>query len=143
MYEPRLFKYHSLLNVDGIQLKFYSISAKGNENIDNDLAIANVQKSLVMSEVPTMEHFKAGYVVHHAGEDSTWLLTRVWLEGGIVSGLLHRQQEDKFEKVTMPLIECVWESVVTQHERDAWVSHMMSKGDREGYLGDYLKDGYY
>ena len=43
-----------------------------------------------------------------------------------------------------PLLACVWEQLVMQHERDAWVRHMMKDDqDPSGYLHDRVADGLY
>lgn len=144
MYKPREFRFHSVSVTEGIRLKTYSISAKPGVEVEMSGAMAHAAEALRQSSIPWMQHQGLGYLIYHMGEEGGWLLTRVWLKGGIVSGLLHRDQGYGFEPVPVPLVECVWESVVTQHERDAWVRQMMSDGaDHQGYLEDWLPDGQY
>lgn len=45
---------------------------------------------------------------------------------------------------SLPPLACVWELVVTAHERDAWVRHMLTaRPDAPTYLADALPQGRY
>ncbi len=92
-------------------------------------------------------HYGVGYAMVHAGLEANWLLLDWWAYGDIGCHVLSSSSAaapTRFEPVQRPLMACVWELVVTAHERDAWVRHMMSgAADVEGYLGDRLADGLY
>ena len=142
VYKPRLFRPHGTSEFDGIELKTYSITAEGREETDLIPVLRHAGTALGSSPIPRMPYRGLGYLVLHAGEQADWLLTRVWLDGDIVSGLLAANHGDGFESVSDPLVECVWGAVVGQYERDALVRHMMSvPASAEGYLGDFLAAG--
>ena len=144
VYRKRMFRSHGNSDVDGIKLKIYTITANGRDETDLIQVLDRAGVALGNSLIPQMPHQRLGYLIHHAGEDADWLLTRVWLRGDIVSGLLAANHGNGFEDVSDPLVECVWESVVGQHERNAWVRHMMSvPSNAEGYLSDYLAAGWH
>jgi len=86
-----------------------------------------------------------GYLIVHAGDVDDWLLLRWWVDGGIVAGeLACRRGDAPFKIFEKPYIECVWEGVVTEFERDAWVRHIMAgSGHSEEYLSDQLATGRY
>ncbi|TVZ05531.1 hypothetical protein EAS64_13450 [Trebonia kvetii] len=48
-----------------------------------------------------------------------------------------------FMPLDRPWIGCVWELPPIQHERDAWVRHMLMPdvADLAGYLGDTMPEG--
>lgn len=143
-YKTRLFRSQGLQNVNGIRLKVYTIAAEGREDIDMGPVLRYATSTLAQSPIPWTAHRESGYIIYHAGQIANWLLTRVWLKGDIVSGLLAADYGDGLADVSMPLVECVWEAVVSQYERDAWVRHMMSgEEDPAGYLADFLEDGYH
>ena len=142
-YYPRLMKFHDVANISGICFKVYSIAVDGRENIVIGPVLKHASEFLAASAVPTMDHARLGYIVYHAGDGGNWLLIRTWLGGGIVAGLLGQIDGNRFDVVTEPLIECVWEEVPVHHERCAWVRHMMTDPpDPTGYLKDHLAEGY-
>jgi len=109
-----------------------------------DVMATHAIRALEASDIPQMPHQGLGYMVCHAGEEANWLLTRVWMEGGIVAGLLGRAEHASYAPVTTPLIECVWEEIVAHHEREAWVRHMMrGEAQPQAYVQDQLPDGMY
>ena len=86
-----------------------------------------------------------GFVILHEGLQGTWLLLHWWAHGDILCGRLLRAepggavfapQDDR------PLLACVWELVVIDHERRAWVRAMMREAPDSGaYLADVLPPG--
>lgn len=144
VYAKRQFRAQGLISAGEFRLKAYSISLPGRELVDMASALEEVKAGLIGSQIPWMQHRSLGYVIYHEGEDANWLLTRVWLTGDIVAGLLAANWGHGFSAVTAPAIECVWESVVSCYERTAWVTHMMAETENaEGYLSAFLSDDLY
>ena len=140
---PRLIESRDPVELEGLRLKPYFIAARGREVIDTDSVLKHAAEALRASSVPSMAHLGLGYIVYHAGEGGNWLLVRVWLDGGIVSGLLGRIDGGHYSEVKEPMVECVWEEIPVHHERGAWVRYMMSDpADPEAYLRDTLASGY-
>lgn len=143
-YKARLIQSHDPATVGGIRLKPYSIASEGRAKIAMRPVHGHAAEALARSSIPVMAHCRLGYVIYHAGTDGYWLLVRVWLDGGIVAGLLARVDGERCTEVADPLIECVWEEIPAHHERDAWVRHMMTDPENpQGYLRDRLPDGYH
>ena len=141
-YRARLYKSHEIAGMSGVRFNPYSIAAEGREGIDMAPVLDHAAAALAASDVPGMAHKGLGYLIYHAGEGANWLLTRVWMEGGIVSGLMARIHGDGLRDVAEPFVECVWEETVAHHERDSWVKHMMGgKENPSAYLGDRCPDG--
>lgn len=88
-----------------------------------------------------------GFCIAHVGEEAVWLLVDWWSSGGILcQRMLSAPLADpsRFTPVTTPALACVWELVVTAHERDAWVRHMLTaEPDAQGYLKEVLSGGQY
>lgn len=141
-YQPRTIRAFAPMRTDDIVLKPYVICAEGRSTPAMEAVTAQALPALAASELPSLPHRGLGYLILHAGEEADWLLTRVWLEGDIVAGLLATLKDGRLEPVTAPLIECVWEAVVGADERDAWVRRMMvERPDPQAYLDDRLADG--
>lgn len=88
-----------------------------------------------------------GFCIVHVGQEAVWLLVDWWISGGIVCQRMLSApltQPDIFTPVSAPALACVWELVVTAHERNAWVRHMLTaKPDARAYLDDTLPAGRY
>jgi hypothetical protein len=96
----------------------------------------------------------AGFVVLHRGGDGaayvnayTWVWDNVLHMRGAAAAQseLGCPDEDPthFIALDRPWIGCVWELPPIQHERDAWVRHMLMPDapDLAGYLGDTMPAG--
>lgn len=88
-----------------------------------------------------------GFCIVHVGEEAVWLLVDWWVSGGIVcQRMLSAPLADPshFIPVSTPALACVWELVITAHERNAWVRHMLTTAPDSGaYLNDLLPSGQY
>lgn len=88
-----------------------------------------------------------GFCIAHVGEEAVWLLVDWWISGGIVCQRMLSaplDQPEVFTPVEAPALACVWELVVTAHERNAWVRHVLkAEPDARGYLEDVLPAGSY
>ncbi|HNP64261.1 MAG TPA: hypothetical protein PKH39_10025 [Woeseiaceae bacterium] len=92
-------------------------------------------------------HHGFGYVILHTGEMKTWLLVNWWAYGDIALRMLVAAEPGSVDFASQDhrhFHACVWEHVVIDYERDAWVKHMMKrKSDSKAYLCDRLRDGEY
>lgn len=88
-----------------------------------------------------------GFCIVHVGEEAVWLLVDWWISGGIVCQCMLSaplERPEVFTPVHAPALACVWELVITAHERDAWVRHMLTAEPNPGaYLDDILPAGCY
>ncbi|MFF8837142.1 hypothetical protein [Streptomyces sp. NPDC015130] len=96
----------------------------------------------------------AGFVVLHRGGDTgaylnaySWVWDNVLHFGGAAAGqpALDCPDDDptRFVRVDRSWIGCVWELAPLEHERRAWVRHMLTPDapDLSGYLADALRSG--
>ncbi|WP_259781062.1 hypothetical protein [Aestuariispira ectoiniformans] len=144
LYKPRYFRTHDMIDCSGIRLKPYTIALEDRRDINLEPIFDYANYALSGSQIPWLQNHGLGYLVYHTGEDGNWLLLRTWTQGDIVAGLISADHGCGFKTLEVPCIECVWEAVISQHERDAWVRHMMSgQTDADGYLADKLADGLY
>lgn len=92
-------------------------------------------------------------VLHRGGDDGAYLNAYSWVWdnvlhfGGAAAGqpVLGCPDRDPahFVKLDGSWIGCVWELPPIQHERDAWVRHMLAphRPDLDAYLADSLPEG--
>lgn len=87
-----------------------------------------------------------GFVMAHAGEEADWLLLYWWSIGGILHRHIvsRRADQDGFDLADPSIVACVWEQIVIEYERKAWVRHVLTASpSRSAYLQDVLPNGRY
>jgi hypothetical protein len=103
---------------------------------------------------PDLEMPPASWLVlHEGGRGAMYVCVYDWVWGNAVEVRSASAAEPFFDcpdddpshfvKNTRVLAGCVWELAVLEHERAAWVRHMLApdQPDLDGYLGDALADG--
>ena len=87
-----------------------------------------------------------GFAILHRGDEVAWLLLHWWLDGGICAQRLWRSSLEgplSFVEQDRPLMACVWELAVIDHERRAWMrTAMNAKSSPDAYLRDWLPEGF-
>ena len=147
-YKKRHFKSLTNWKIKDLIIKPYSIS-KDNKVINKDV----MDKALAYTQeiIPTMlkdhDHNSAGYVIVHKGDMGIWLLVHVWGYDDIALsalGFAVSEQHDFVCYDNKPFHACVWDHVVINHERNAWVNHVLTANcSITNYSVDKLEDGEY
>ena len=152
-YEPRLFADLGVFSERQWRLKLYGI----HHDITRDKATL-IEPAVLQAgrtHVPSLlaeadrvgAHHNTGFVVLHQGKQANWLLTHWWTHQDVCCHLVSRAPFDdpvRFARVTAPIMACVWELVVVQFERRAWVSTaLQAKPDFDAYLAARLAAGTY
>jgi hypothetical protein len=153
VYAERRFRSSGLFSLGDKRFKLTLISADtatppyGARGDIIDAAKAHCET--LVADMDATQHFGVGSVILHDGEASgnNWLLFDWWIEGGIGCRILSRSTRGEpmnFVRVDAPFAACVWEAVVIEHERKAWIRQALS-GPRslDAYLDDFLADGLY
>ncbi len=149
-YQPRSFEFVEVKSFGSIDLKVYTITLSPKDSIHTELLsnayeyIGSVLPKVRQEEGP--DH-GLGYVILHAGEMSNWLLIHWWAHGDIALRLLASADDETTAFVSQDhkrFHACVWEHVVIDHERLAWVRNaMIPTGNASQYTSDRLVDGRY
>lgn len=149
-YRPRYIVFDDVWEIDGLNLKVYLITeerAKVIPQIIFSSAREHIAASLPAARMQEGQDHGLGYMVIHMGDMATWLLTRWWAHDNVGMSMLASAEPGHtcFESTDhRHFCACVWEHVVINHERDAWVKEVMRKdGTSDAYLANRLPDGYY
>lgn len=149
-YAPRAFRHDGLWTIDGLIFKAYLINVPGRTHIPPDMltnAKAYIELTLPAIRTQEREDHALGYVILHAGEEGNWLLVHWWAHKDIAMRMLASAEIGKTQFKSEDhrrFHACVWEHVVINHERDAWVEEMMRDGgNASDYLGRVMLDGQY
>jgi hypothetical protein len=86
------------------------------------------------------------FSILHLGADAVWLTVFAWCQEVILQARGARASlaaPTAWTPHAEPLIGCVWELPVVEHERSAWVSHMLiaEPAQWQGYLDDHAPPG--
>jgi hypothetical protein len=95
----------------------------------------------------------ASFVIVHRGVTAAYLLAYSWVWDNVIE--VHSaaagepflgcpdQDPTNFVELTKPWVGCVWELAPFEHERAAWVRHMLvpEPPDLKAYLADVFPDG--
>ncbi|MEQ9142919.1 MAG: hypothetical protein RLO08_01035 [Parvibaculaceae bacterium] len=149
-YRPRHIVFDDIWSIDGLSLKAYLITEESDRTVPQKLrtsAKSYIAKALPDARADEGHDHGLGYVVIHMGDMATWLLTRWWAHDNVGMSMLASADPGSTEFLSTDhrhFCACVWEHVVINHERDAWVQEAMKVGGTsEAYLGNRLQDGYY
>jgi len=152
-YEPRLFADLGILTERRWALKLYGI----HHDITRDKA-ALVDPAVLQSGSTHIRgllaeadrvgaHHNTGFVILHQGKQANWLLTHWWIHQDVCCHIVSRSPLDdpvRFTRVAAPIMACVWELLVVQFERGAWISTALQpKPNFDAYLAARLPDGTY
>ncbi|MFF5181370.1 hypothetical protein ACFY2Q_25360 [Micromonospora sp. NPDC000316] len=140
--------------VDGRQLKRYHVD-QPERRIEPEVEKAAYDLlPALLADAPRDGTPAAGWVVLHRGADTgAYLLAYTWVWDNAleirvgVAGqpVLDCPDQDPahFVQLRRPVVGCVWEVAVLEHERAAWVRHMLApeSPDLPGYLRDTRAEG--
>lgn len=147
-YKKRQFKALENWQVEKIIMKRY-IMGEDIASINKD--VINKAMRYIQQKLPTIieghDHNNAGYVIMHQGGQGIWLLIHCWAYEHIVLSTVAYAEPGNNDFVCYDdkhFLACVWEHVVINHERYAWVKNVMCKNSSvESYLENRLTDGEY
>lgn len=125
------------------QLKTYEISRSGQPLPVEATAEAlrSIQQNVVWPH-ETQERY--GFLILNLGEQALWALAHFWVNDILRQYCFFAPLDGPFRFDVNPMPgfnACVWELKVTQHERDAWVRHVMADPGAprfDQYLSDAL-----
>ncbi|MEM9574387.1 MAG: hypothetical protein AAF870_04050 [Pseudomonadota bacterium] len=149
-YSKRHFQFLDVWQIQDIQLKAYLVTVDPIDDLPGSIIASAYRYTLKTLPEVRMEEGKdhgLGYVIIHPGMMATWLLIHWWAHEDVAMRLLAAAEtgNEKFVSNNEKRFHaCVWEHVVIDHERNAWVENVMRTGGTAGqYLGDRLSDGAY
>ncbi len=129
--------------LNGWDLKHYEISASPEPIAAAIRAEADQAVDAILGSI-SPNQLGCGFTILHKGEEAIWLLIDLW-EDDILSHRVLRSdlaERAEFRVLDTPYsVTCVWELLVVEHERRAWVQHVLqnrSNPNKTAYLSDWL-----
>ena len=152
LYAPRRYDTAGVWSIGPMRLKFITISRRVDVGpfacSQEELEAAQQFAATTLPDIEDVApHHGLGFAILHDGFEGKWLLIDWWVEGGVAAQVMARSSGGSpthFERYDSRLLACVWEQRAIEHERKAWIAHMMTaKPDPEAYLTDTLEPGQY
>ncbi len=152
-YRQRLFSPVGLWRRDQWRIKAYGIThdlARPETDV-LDTGVAEAAQRHVLARLAEAEtegsHYSCGFAIIHQGLQANWLVFNWWAYGVICCEALARAPVDdptKFEIYDGKAMACIWEMVVIEHEKRAWIDLVLKRGgDLDSYLSTWLRPGRY
>ena len=151
-YDEKNLRTHHAITVNDRHLKRYHV-----DQLSRPLepAVIEAAYKIVPKLLPPADGERAaGWLVLHRGADTgAYMLAYSWVWDNVIEVHSYAAAQPaldcpdldptNFVEVARPWVGCVWELAVLEHERSAWVRHILSAEapDLAGYLGDTVTDG--
>lgn len=147
VWSPRQVEPLGRVHAAGLDLKAYGILVDSSRALGHELTdAAHAVLDAGAGEVAETDHQGLGFTILHRGEEGIWLLLHWWLKGSILGQLLWRADlagHPEFQRRDRPLMACVWELALIDHERRCWTHTMMTvKPNPAAYLDDWFPHGF-
>ena len=142
----------AVINLDDRQMKRYHIDQKSRPL---EPEVIEAAYHILPKLLPPVENdLTSGWVVLHRGSDTgAYLVAYSWVWDNVVEVHSYAAGQPaldcpdldptNFVEVSRSWAGCVWELAVLEHERSAWVRHVLSPevADLGGYLFDTIPNG--
>lgn len=140
-FRPRPTRPLGVLEHEGWLLKRYEIRADARpvDPAAHAAAVATIRAEIP----PATDGHRLGFTILHRGEEMMWLLVELWHADILHLHMFSAPLDDPtaFAKAPPALVGCVWELAVVQHEREAYVAHVLNPPDgpdERAYLEDMV-----
>ena len=154
-FEKREVRFLGLHDVVGTRLKVYGLGVRGAESIGAEWVSAALAQAERYLNGPSLqghaggvswselESHGVGVLTIHPGREAVFLLLDLWVGENMLRHHVwasDKQNATGFESLSPTDVSmCVWEMAVLQHERSAWLRHVLTERG-EGDITEYLHD---
>lgn len=146
MYNTREVKFMEQLTCLQWQVKWYSLTLKGETNLDwHTQATEQLPKWISLLEGKGKLTCKIATLILHTAYDYNYSILFTWVDENVLALSVYRSQKEKpdfFELISANgIVSCVWELGIIWHERNAWIKHVLNRlpqADIIGYLNSKI-----
>ena len=144
IYQKRKIAFRELLNINDWKVKSYTITK--NNFFQAESVYKNTLKLLPewleMENSFNAKHDNAAFLIFHEATEGVFILVNWWVGQNMLNShvfVVRHGRPGVPEKISGDgLVACVWEMEVMNHERMAWLNHMMKP--MMPSFANYLKD---
>lgn len=145
MYKKRNIKFIELITFNDWTIKSYTISEheKFTSLVTYNKALESLPTWLNQINSFDQNHNNLSFLIIHEGREGVFVLINTWVGGNMLQThvfLAKYNTPDAFTKISGDgLFACVWELEVINHEKKAWIKHVMKNHENPNYTS-YLND---
>jgi hypothetical protein len=132
-YELRTVTHYGVEPVNGWPTKVYGMAVEGEPNGK----LLDAARRLAAEVLPAGDGSRAAFVIAHRARPACFVLVYWWATAVDLSLAYFRSPLDQpadLEPLPADSVGCVWELGITNHEREAWVRHVLGASDLAAYL---------
>lgn len=146
-YQPRKISFEKLIILNQWYIKVYTITCKQTFQSHEALnsSIESLNEWTETSSVSGLPVYKIGFLIVHEAREGCCIIFNWWTGGEMLESKVFfstYQNPRLIKKSTHPgHLVCVWELEIIEHEKNAWIKHILSisKLPRpDAYLKDTL-----
>lgn len=144
-YTPRKVRYKELVEVGDWKVKIYLVSKTGelNHEIFYKNVLARLQNWFLLENSFNASHNHVAFLILHPASEGIFSIINWWVGENMLNSHVFLTEYDsptEFKKISGDgLGSCVWEMDVINHERLAWLEHVIKKMPFPK-IEEYLKD---
>ena len=144
-YKPRQISFLENEQCGAWTVKVYTITHLSDFSSTEALKAAyhKLPQWLQEAEVSEWPVYNMAFLVLHEGRDGVWALLNWWTGGEMLRTLTYYTGlEGTIDFQHAPKVgsmACVWEMQVIQHEREAWMQHVLKQAENPNFKG-YITD---
>jgi hypothetical protein len=143
-YQPRPVRFLQLYQVDGWQVKIYSISVLSERvsQANLDLALQELSGWLKSAAIYELDTYKIATLILHEGKEGCFAIVSWWIDGNMLQLFVYladRAAPGLFRRYSdQGIVTCVWEMEVLWFERNAWIECVLKHPENPHALDNYL-----
>ncbi|NNC95404.1 MAG: hypothetical protein HKN92_07565 [Chitinophagales bacterium] len=146
LYKKRRIKFCETVKIDKWFVKVYTIfqfesfQSPG----DYDLAISSLSRWLAMGNSFNSESSNIAFLILHEGKEGIFAIINWWVgENMLNTHIFFTEYERSDYRIISGdgLAPCIWELEVINHERLAWIEHVLKQAEQPDYTS-YMKEVY-
>ncbi len=147
-YHPRPIRFLGLMHLQAWRVKVYGIRyPEGLPDSELVSAARNVARARLTEDASQTAHYGVGFIGIHQGKTSNFVFVDWWADENELHHHVYvsplESPEALVDITPNGPVACVWDLRLVGHERDAWVEHVLARGespDFEAYLADTFNE---
>ena len=143
-FKNRKLSFEEIFIIEDWQVKIYTITSNAHfESLKTLEYVTSLLGSLLGS---ASDHHHLAFLIVHEGTDGVWSILNWWTGREMLRITTYYTSFEKLDSIELKpdtgSMACVWELPIINHERNAWVKHVLqnhTNPDFIGYANDSLK----
>lgn len=140
-YQPRKIQFQKIILWENWKIKLYTITTK--ESFTSSSILATIKEKLSSLFGEAKDHHNSGFIIIHEGTDGVWTLSNWWTDKEMLRTNTYFTDYQDINCISLDpktgSMACVWELPIINHEKDAWVKHILKQVEEPDF-DKYFKD---